>query len=118
MNATRSAELLDEREVDGVWTLRLRLPPQLAHFAGHFPDAPVLPGVLQVQWALALAAPRLGIAPRCREMEALKFQRLLRPGDEVELELRLDAPRGKLHFAYRIDGAHCSSGRLRVELAA
>ncbi len=118
MNATRTAELLDEREVDGAWTLRLRLPPELAHFAGHFPGAPVLPGVLQVQWALALAAPRLGITPRCREMEALKFQRLLRPGDEVELELRLDAARGKLHFAYRIDGTHCSSGRLRVEPAA
>jgi len=118
VNAPRSAELLGERERDGTWTLHLRLPPSLAHFAGHFPDAPVLPGVLQVQWALALAAPRLGIAPRCREMEALKFQRLLRPGDEVELELWLDATRGKLHFAYRIDGAHCSSGRLRVEPAA
>jgi 3-hydroxymyristoyl/3-hydroxydecanoyl-(acyl carrier protein) dehydratase len=118
MNAPRAAELLDERVADGTWTLRLRLPPALAHFAGHFPGAPVLPGVLQVQWALALAAPRLGVAPRCREMEALKFQRLLRPGDVVELELRLDAARGKLHFAYRLDGAHCSSGRLRVEAAA
>lgn len=118
MNAPRAAELLDECVTDGTWTLRLRLPPALAHFAGHFPGAPVLPGVLQVQWALALAAPRLGIAPRCREMEALKFQRLLRPGDVVELELRLDAARGKLHFAYRLDGAHCSSGRLRVEAAA
>jgi 3-hydroxymyristoyl/3-hydroxydecanoyl-(acyl carrier protein) dehydratase len=118
MNAPRTAELLGERKNDGVWTLRLRLPPELAHFAGHFPGAPVLPGVLQVQWALALAAPRLGIAPHCRDMEALKFQRLLRPGDVVELELRLDAARGKLHFAYRIDGAHCSSGRLRVEPTA
>jgi 3-hydroxymyristoyl/3-hydroxydecanoyl-(acyl carrier protein) dehydratase len=118
MNAPRAAELLDERVADGTWTLRLRLPPALAHFAGHFPGAPVLPGVLQVQWALALAAPRLGVAPRCREMAALKFQRLLRPGDVVELELRLDAARGKLHFAYRLDGAHCSSGRLRVEAAA
>lgn len=118
MNAPRTAELLDEHENDGVWTLRLRLPPELAHFAGHFPATPVLPGVLQVQWALALAAPRLGIALRCREMEALKFQRLLHPGEEVELELRLDAARGKLHFAYRVDGAYCSSGRLRVEPAA
>lgn len=116
MKAPRSAELLDERESDGVWTLRL--PPELAHFADHFPGAPVLPDVVQVQWALALAAPRLAIAPDCREMEALKFQRFLRPGDEVELELRLDAARGKLHFTYRLDGAHCSSGRLQVEPAA
>ncbi|TNY25065.1 acyl-CoA synthetase [Fulvimonas soli] len=112
-----AAELLDEQEQDGAWTLTLRLPLDLVHFDGHFPRAPVLPGVLQVGWALALAAPRLGIAPRCREMEALKFQRLLRPGDEVELALRHDAARGKLHFAYRLDGEHCSSGRLLVEAA-
>ena len=103
---------LNEREQDGVWTLVLQLPPELIHFDGHFPQAPVLPGVLQVGWALALAAPRLGTSMHCREMESLKFQQLLRPCDEVELTLRLDAARGKLHFAYHLAGAHASSGRL------
>jgi 3-hydroxymyristoyl/3-hydroxydecanoyl-(acyl carrier protein) dehydratase len=106
-----------EREQDGVWTLALQLPPELIHFDGHFPKAPVLPGVLQVGWALALAAPRLGTSMHCREMESLKFQQLLRPCDEVELTLRLDAARGKLHFAYHLAGAHASSGRLCVEQA-
>ncbi|WP_329740894.1 acyl-CoA synthetase [Dyella sp. A6] len=115
MNPPREAELLDDRQDAGVHTLRLRIPPTLAHFDGHFPQAPVLPGVLQVQWALALAAPRFGIASRCRAMEALKFQRLIRPGEVVELELRMDPARGKLHFVYRVDGTHCSSGRLLVE---
>ena len=106
-----------EREQDGVWTLSLHLPPELIHFDGHFPQAPVLPGVLQVGWALALAAPRLGTSMHCREMESLKFQQLLRPCDEVELTLRLDAARGKLHFAYQLAGAHASSGRLCLEQA-
>jgi 3-hydroxymyristoyl/3-hydroxydecanoyl-(acyl carrier protein) dehydratase len=104
-----------EREQDGVWTLSLHLPPELIHFDGHFPQAPVLPGVLQVGWALALAAPRLRTSLQCREMESLKFQQLLRPCDEVELTLRLDAARGKLHFAYQLGGAHASSGRLCLE---
>jgi 3-hydroxymyristoyl/3-hydroxydecanoyl-(acyl carrier protein) dehydratase len=108
---------LTEREEDGIWTLVLQLPPELIHFDGHFPRAPVLPGVLQVGWALALAAPRLGTSMHCREMESLKFQQLLRPCDEVELTLRLDAARGKLHFAYHLAGAHASSGRLCVEQA-
>jgi 3-hydroxymyristoyl/3-hydroxydecanoyl-(acyl carrier protein) dehydratase len=108
---------LTEREQDGVWTLVLQLPPELIHFDGHFPQAPVLPGVLQVGWALALAAPRLGTSMHCREMESLKFQQLLRSCDEVELTLRLDAARGKLHFAYSLAGAHASSGRLCVEQA-
>ena len=114
----RVATPLSEQCVDGCWKLRLRLPLELIQFDGHFRKAPVLPGVIQAGWALALAVPRLGTATVCREMEALKFQRLLRPGDQLELSLRYEdepgAERGKLHFAYHLDGAHCSSGRLRV----
>lgn len=114
----RQPDLLsDVVHADGSRTLHLRVPLDLEHFDGHFPTAPVLPGVLQVGWALELAAPRLHLLERCRAMEALKFQRLLRPGDRPELDLRLDADRGKLHFAYRLDGAHASSGRLLVERA-
>ncbi|MEO9080017.1 MAG: hypothetical protein ABI268_11995 [Rhodanobacter sp.] len=114
----RVATPITEHQLDGGWKLSLRLPLDLVHFDDHFRKAPVLPGVVQVSWALALAAPRLGTSPHCREMEALKFQRLLRPGDQLELSLRYEdepgAERGKLHFAYHLEGAHCSSGRLRV----
>jgi len=114
----RVATPIAEQQLDGCWKLTLRLPLDLIHFDDHFRHAPVLPGVVQASWALALAAPRLGTATDCREMEALKFQRLLRPGDQLELSLRYEdepgAERGKLHFAYHLDGTHCSSGRLRV----
>lgn len=114
----RVAATVAEQQLDGCWTLTLRLPLDLVHFDDHFRHAPVLPGVVQASWALALAAPRLNTSLQCREMEALKFQRLLRPGDQIELSLRYEdepaADRGKLHFAYHFDGAHCSSGRLRV----
>lgn len=113
---------LTEEEHEGRWKLTLRLPLELVHFDHHFRHAPVLAGVVQVNFALALAAPRLGTSHHCREMEALKFQRLLRPGDQLELSLRYeDEPGdqcGKLYFAYHLDGAHCSSGRLRVSKSA
>jgi 3-hydroxymyristoyl/3-hydroxydecanoyl-(acyl carrier protein) dehydratase len=112
MSATRDPVVLGEREQDGVWTLDLLVPHELIYFAGHFPQAPVLPGVVQIAWALALAAQRLGTPPRCKLMEALKFQRLLRPGDRVTLTLRYDATRQKLHFAYRYGEQAYSSGRL------
>ena len=99
----------NEHEQDGQWTLTLVLPSDLIQFDDHFRKAPVLPGFVQAGWALALAAPRLGTSPRCREMEALKFQRLLRPGDRLELSLRYEAEpgseSGKLHFAYRLAGS-------------
>ncbi|MNW20943.1 hypothetical protein D3C71_2215870 [compost metagenome] len=45
-------------------------------------------------------------------MEALKFQRLLRPGDVAALSLKWDSARQKLYFAFTVDGAPCSSGRI------
>jgi 3-hydroxymyristoyl/3-hydroxydecanoyl-(acyl carrier protein) dehydratase len=112
-----SIEVVNEREHDGIWTLDLRLQAELISFDDHFAQAPVVPGVLQVGWAIALAASRLGTSLHCRDMEALKFQYLLRPGDRLVLTLRLDAVSGKLHFAYHMDGRHCSSGRLRIGTA-
>ena len=112
MSETRDPVLLSEHERDGVWTLELHVPTDLVYFPGHFPQAPVLPGVVQVAWALALAAPRLGTPLHCKVMEALKFQRLLRPGDHVELVLRHDTARNKLHFSYRQGDIAYSSGRL------
>lgn len=106
--------LREQRDGDSC-TLLLQLPADLAYFAGHFPQAPVLPGAAQVAWALRLAAARLGSSPQCREMEALKFQRLLQPGDRVTLTLRHDRARGKLHFAYRDGDTSYSSGRLVLE---
>ncbi|RDS84869.1 acyl-CoA synthetase [Dyella monticola] len=113
MNAKpRDPEVLAEHQHDAVWTLELRVPSDLIYFDGHFPVAPVLPGVVQIGWALALASPRLGISTRCQVMDALKFQQLLRPGDRVDLTLRYDIERRTLHFAYRYGEKAYSSGRL------
>lgn len=116
--STREAIVLHEHQHDGTWTLSLHIPPELVYFAGHFPQAPVLPGAVQIAWALAFAAARLGTPVHCREMEALKFQQLLRPGDRVNLTLRHDTARRKLHFAYYLGEKMVSSGRLTWNAAS
>ena len=113
----RIAQVLSERVEAGTHVLDLVLPLDLACFAEHFPEAPVLPGVLQIAWAIEFAASRFGTTPTCRGMDQLKFQRLLRPGDRVSLALRHDKERGRLHFAYRVGDALCSSAHLRVDTA-
>ena len=108
-------EVLSQTEVDGQWILTLGIPPDLAFFSGHFPKTPVLPGVVQVDWALNLGQQLLVLPPRFAGMEVLKFQQLVRPGDQLELTLRFDPERSKLHFAYRNANAACSSGRIVLE---
>ncbi|MEJ5060358.1 MULTISPECIES: AMP-binding protein [unclassified Pseudomonas] len=110
-------EVLEQVEVDGEWSLQLGVPPDLAYFSGHFPRAPVLPGVVQVEWALNLGQQLMNLPEKFAGMEVLKFQQLVRPGDEVQLHLRFDPVRSKLYFAYRNETATCSSGRILLEAA-
>ena len=111
------AVLDDTRSGDHATVLSLRVPLDLAQLDDHFVTAPVLPGFMQVGWALALAASRLHTPPACSAIEALKFQQFLRPGDAVELQLRREPTDGKLHFAYRQGPLAYSSGRFVFEHA-
>jgi acyl-coenzyme A synthetase/AMP-(fatty) acid ligase/3-hydroxymyristoyl/3-hydroxydecanoyl-(acyl carrier protein) dehydratase len=113
----KQPEVLDAQAQDGGWVLTLGVPVDLAHFSGHFPQTPVLPGVVQVDWALQLAQQQMQLPPRFAGMEVLKFQQLLRPGDQVELTLSFDEQRSKLHFAFRQNGNAASSGRILLAAA-
>ena len=109
-------EPLAQQEQDGEWQVQLQIPLDLAHFSGHFPQTPVLPGVVQIDWALQLAKQLIPqLPPVFAGMEVLKFQQLARPGDLLQLSLRFDPARSKLYFAYRSGDAACSSGRILLQ---
>ncbi|QZI70282.1 AMP-binding protein [Pseudomonas protegens] len=111
----QAPEVLAQVQHADEWQLQLAIPPDLAYFSGHFPATPVLPGVVQVDWALALGQQLLDLPGRFAGMEVLKFQQLVRPGDRIQLNLRFDVQRHKLYFAFLNDGAPCSSGRIILE---
>ncbi|RRV09396.1 AMP-binding protein [Pseudomonas sp. v388] len=114
----RLPEILDQQWIEDELHLKLMVPPDLAFFSGHFPKAPVLPGVVQVDWAMQLGQRLLDLPPSFAGMEVLKFQQLVRPGDGLSLTLRFDAARSKLHFIFKNAGqAACSSGRIVLEAA-
>lgn len=109
----RQPERLQLQWQDHHWQIELGVPLDLAHFSGHFPRTPVLPGVVQIEWAINLARELIDdLPPRFGGMEVLKFQQLARPGDRLQLSLRFDHERGKLYFTYHNDGKPCSSGRI------
>jgi acyl-coenzyme A synthetase/AMP-(fatty) acid ligase/3-hydroxymyristoyl/3-hydroxydecanoyl-(acyl carrier protein) dehydratase len=96
----------------GEYRLVLGVPLDLRQFNGHFAQVPVVPGVVQIGWAMALAREHLCPTLDFLGMEALKFQRLMRPGDEIDLSLKWDRTRAKLYFAFRMADQPCSSGRI------
>ncbi len=105
------AEILDRHIEPDSARYQLFLPAELVYFRGHFPDHPVLPGVVQLRWAIALAKP-LGVAADFDTLERLKFTRPMVPGMRLTLSLSV-AGAGDIRFRYHDAGGDFSSGRLR-----
>lgn len=97
-------------EGKGEVVLDLEIAASLLWFQGHFPDHPILPGVVQLDWAAHFARTELGLSlPAAREFQ-IKFKAVIRPGDRVALALRHHAAKGRLAFEYRRGDDVCSSG--------
>lgn len=103
-------EVLAQVEHDGVLHYELRVPPTLVHFAGHFPGLPILPGVVQIDWALKFAAEHIEGAREIVSIDRLKFMAPVPPGAILQLTLAHDAARGRVRFAYRLGARESASG--------
>ncbi|MNN88763.1 hypothetical protein D3C81_2064880 [compost metagenome] len=90
----------------------LPLEADLIAFDGHFPQARILPGVVQLDWAIHYAREAFSMPPRFERMDALKFQHVARPGDCLQLTLGWDAVKSVLSFRYVSDHGVHASGRV------
>ena len=88
----------------------LAMAPDLLAFQGHFPGNPILPGVVQVDWAIRFGEQAFGPLGKFQAITHLKFMDLIRPGDTVHLHLALDPGRDKLRFHFSGDAGKKSSG--------
>lgn len=90
--------------------LEFELDAGFEYFPDHFPEHPMLPGVVQFGWALRHATREFGIHSPFRRLAQLKFLHPIQPGRRLTLRLqRLSA--GEVAFSYSTRQA-CSSGRL------
>jgi 3-hydroxymyristoyl/3-hydroxydecanoyl-(acyl carrier protein) dehydratase len=104
----------DENSPPRHLVLELHVPPALAHFPGHFPGLPILPGVVQVDWAVRFAREHLGIAGELDRLENVKFLALVRPDARLQLELRGGA--AQVDFVFASTARRYSSGRAHFRL--
>jgi acyl-coenzyme A synthetase/AMP-(fatty) acid ligase/3-hydroxymyristoyl/3-hydroxydecanoyl-(acyl carrier protein) dehydratase len=90
----------------------IALAPDLLVFDGHFPQAPILPGVAQVDWAIAFARERFEMPARFVRLDALKFSQPALPGMHLDIEWHWTAATATLQFEYRSTAGRHSSGRI------
>lgn len=103
---------LSESAISGVREIREDEP----HFRGHYPNQPIMPGVLLCETVLQLGAYfmalRLGLdcnmkgAPVVTRMNNVKFKRMVKPGDA--LEIHAEHKRSMM-------GAHMMTGKITCE---
>jgi len=91
------------------------------HFTGHFPDSPIMPGVLIIE-ALAQAAGILvaktmelskeGKSVYLTTIENAKFRKLVQPGDVLELHVSIKQQRS---FMWKFSGKAIVAGEIVTE---
>ena len=94
-----------ERTLDA----ELAFPPDGGWFDGHFPESPILPGVVQLIVLRRFALRAFGRFPGVSQWRKVKFRRLVRPGERVRLKVeRRDEC--SLAFEYSVGAKVASSG--------
>lgn len=90
----------DSLQRDGEGVFRLQVEAGHPAFQGHFPDQPILPGLVQIDWAIRLGAEAFGPLGTFKALEHLKFQATIQPLEALELRLAWNAETRELAFEY------------------
>ncbi|WP_417761862.1 3-hydroxyacyl-ACP dehydratase FabZ family protein [Shewanella sp.] len=91
---------------------QLVVPADYPAFEGHFSDHPILPGVVQLDWAIQLGCQYFGYTAAVAQVEVLKFQQLIQPDATVTLTVQHLANKHKLQFHFSDGERRYASGRL------
>ncbi len=92
--------------------LQLQVPEDLLFFDGHFDEAPILPGVVQVHWANHYARQMFTLKQDFLRLEVIKFKQIIHPGQKITLELQYDSAKQKIDFTYYSDLGPHATGRI------
>lgn len=104
--------VLSTEKIDDTVRLSLKVPEDLLYFDGHFDQSPILPGVVQLQWAEEYAREHFQLTGDFMRLEALKFQKIATPGIFLTLDLSFSEKNKKIVFKYTSSIGQHASGRI------
>jgi 3-hydroxymyristoyl/3-hydroxydecanoyl-(acyl carrier protein) dehydratase len=94
------AEIIDSDISENSVTLTLHVKDNLCYFAGHFPSFPILPGVVQINWAVNYLHEFFQQQAQILRIDRLKFTCPIQPNMHIKLSLTQDPNQSFVHFHY------------------
>ena len=95
-----------------VYTQRVEIAPDHPCLAGHFPDHPIVPGVLLLQRVVEAAAQGFGAAAFAQRIHQVKFLSPLKPGEAMDITL--EGEPAALRFRCECGGRLLAQGSLSL----
>jgi 3-hydroxymyristoyl/3-hydroxydecanoyl-(acyl carrier protein) dehydratase len=109
---TTDPVILNVERSSGRVDLDLRVPGSLFYLRGHFPDFPILPGVVQLDWAIRYGRTYFSIAGAVANTVQVKFRKPILPEQNLRLSLSYTPERRRLTFDCRDREEMFSSGQI------
>lgn len=104
--------IVNEHITENTIELGLFIPKELDYFKGHFPDAPILAGVVQLHWVVEYAKKMFNLRDKdVLNLEVLKFQVVIVPEQHITLTLIKKSDK-KITFSYVSERGKHASGRI------
>lgn len=97
--------------------MSLFIPEALLYFRGHFPGFAILPGVVQLDWAIQYGTRYFAPGAVSPSTIRIKFNKPIRPDHRVRLTLKYEPSRNRIQFDYADADGACSSGQIGFEPA-
>lgn len=111
---TTEYHLLKQEVSGNVVTAQILVPEDLYYFDGHFDEIPVLPGVVQLNWAMELAIKHFALGGDFQAIDTMKFTKIIPPGTMLDLRIEYLPEKAKLLFAYQLGEQTYSYGKIQV----
>lgn len=109
-------ELIDKSVLENSIVLTLNIKDSIVWFDGHFPEQAVLPGVVQLHWAVQIVRlhfSQLSITKsQFQQASNVKFKSMILPNQLVKLSLSYNEEKNKVNFSYFLEADELSSGVL------